>query len=242
MIRTYNLRIIALVGLFLILALVGSRTLRAQTTANLQFPIADLGGCTDKDACRAYCDDPTHRDACFTFAQTHGLMSQSEVERARAYIQNLGDHRPAMQDGTSTGTSTPPKPMPQGNAYGQGFGIGQCVAFASSYTGKPTSDVEAALKAYLMSHLPPQGMPHGTTTPPMMHGGDDHNGTTTPRTLTPEQKAMYEKFLQEHPNIPPPPGFQTPPPPQATTDGQTSSLTPSNFFANLISALVAPFK
>lgn len=51
------------------------------------FPIAELGGCTSKDACRVYCDDPANHDACFAYAQTHGLMHKDEVDRARAYLQ-----------------------------------------------------------------------------------------------------------------------------------------------------------
>lgn len=51
------------------------------------FPIAELGGCTSKEACKAYCEDVTHRDACYAYAQTHGLMRADEVARARAFIK-----------------------------------------------------------------------------------------------------------------------------------------------------------
>lgn len=54
------------------------------------FPIAELGNCASKDACHAYCEDSTHREACFTYAQTHGLMSKEKVAAARVILGKKG--------------------------------------------------------------------------------------------------------------------------------------------------------
>lgn len=66
------------------------------------YPIAELGGCASKDECRVYCDDPANRDACFSYAQTHGLMRKDEVEKARAYLQNHPVIRRTVQAAAST--------------------------------------------------------------------------------------------------------------------------------------------
>ena len=55
----------------------------AQTSTT--YPIAELGNCENKDACRAYCDDLTHASACASFAEAHGLMSAEEAKRARSF-------------------------------------------------------------------------------------------------------------------------------------------------------------
>jgi len=49
----------------------------------ITFPIAELGNCASKDECKAYCDDPTHVDACLSFASSHKLMKSGDVEKAR---------------------------------------------------------------------------------------------------------------------------------------------------------------
>jgi len=69
----------------------GSETAEA-TTATPQpvFPIAELGNCDSKAACHTYCEDSTHRDACFAYAQTHGLMSKDKIAAARVILGKKG--------------------------------------------------------------------------------------------------------------------------------------------------------
>ena len=61
----------------------------AAASAGITFPIPELGNCTDKSACKAYCDDAAHIDACASFAQVHGLMNKSEVDRAQKFKKDL---------------------------------------------------------------------------------------------------------------------------------------------------------
>ena len=60
----------------------------AQTAPpEIQFPVAELGGCEDKDACKVYCDDVEHIDACIAFAEKNGLMSEDEINVAKKFIK-----------------------------------------------------------------------------------------------------------------------------------------------------------
>ena len=45
----------------------------ASSPFDIEFPITELGGCADKNACKAYCDDPANLNACTAFAEEHGL-------------------------------------------------------------------------------------------------------------------------------------------------------------------------
>lgn len=54
----------------------------AQTTT-IQYPVAELGNCKSKEACKAYCDNPSHIDACVTFAEKNGIMSSGQLAEAK---------------------------------------------------------------------------------------------------------------------------------------------------------------
>ncbi len=58
---------------------------RAANSSDIQFPIAELGNCKDQKACKSYCDNLEHAQACAAFAQSHGLASQEEVEHAAQF-------------------------------------------------------------------------------------------------------------------------------------------------------------
>ncbi|MEK7479668.1 MAG: hypothetical protein AAB665_00100 [Patescibacteria group bacterium] len=49
----------------------------------ITFPIPELGGCTSKEACHTYCEDPANTQACITFAEKNNLMSTEEAKMAR---------------------------------------------------------------------------------------------------------------------------------------------------------------
>ncbi len=57
---------------------------------SISFPISELGNCASKDECRTYCDDPGNREQCLNFAVEHGLMSASDAERAREFVNETG--------------------------------------------------------------------------------------------------------------------------------------------------------
>ena len=56
---------------------------------NIQFPVAELGNCENKEACKTYCDNPDNIRVCVAFAEKHGLMNRGEAERAKK-LADLG--------------------------------------------------------------------------------------------------------------------------------------------------------
>ncbi len=56
------------------------------------------GGCTNKDACMAYCEAPGHMEECVTFGEKVGFMKKEEADRARAFIKNGGPGGCASQE------------------------------------------------------------------------------------------------------------------------------------------------
>lgn len=48
----------------------------------VSFPISQLGGCDDYSACRTYCSDPSHAEACISFAKSKGFYTEPTVKEA----------------------------------------------------------------------------------------------------------------------------------------------------------------
>lgn len=59
----------------------------ATSSATITFPIAELGNCADQASCKAYCDVDANKIACVTYAQSHGLMSSEDADRAKKFLQ-----------------------------------------------------------------------------------------------------------------------------------------------------------
>ena len=60
-------------------------SVNAQTAPEISYPIAELGSCTDKAACKTYCDKPENVDACLSFAEKNNLMSGEEIKVAKNF-------------------------------------------------------------------------------------------------------------------------------------------------------------
>lgn len=50
----------------------------ANSPFDIEFPISELGNCQNKAACKSYCDNDEHADACKSFAEKHGLGATRE--------------------------------------------------------------------------------------------------------------------------------------------------------------------
>jgi hypothetical protein len=70
-------------ALTLVIAGMGARAALA-ANINIQFPVAELGGCADQNACKAYCDDPAHGAQCLAYARANGLVDEATAARAEA--------------------------------------------------------------------------------------------------------------------------------------------------------------
>jgi hypothetical protein len=50
--------------------------------ANVQYPVAELGGCKNEADCKAYCDKEENKEFCFEFARKNNLMTDQEIKAA----------------------------------------------------------------------------------------------------------------------------------------------------------------
>jgi hypothetical protein len=57
--------------------------------AGITFPVAELGNCADKAACKAYCDDAANLDECVAFASSRGLMNKDESDKAKNFAKTI---------------------------------------------------------------------------------------------------------------------------------------------------------
>ncbi len=57
--------------------------------ASISYPVAELGNCGSKEACKSYCNNPANMEACVSFAQAHGLMNKDEAAKAQKFGQAL---------------------------------------------------------------------------------------------------------------------------------------------------------
>ncbi|MBI5306198.1 hypothetical protein HZB04_01250 [Candidatus Wolfebacteria bacterium] len=57
-------------------------------TAEIIYPVKDLGNCENETACRNFCDDQNNISACVAFAEKHDLISKEEAAKAKAFIQS----------------------------------------------------------------------------------------------------------------------------------------------------------
>ncbi|OGL72347.1 hypothetical protein A3D72_04680 [Candidatus Uhrbacteria bacterium RIFCSPHIGHO2_02_FULL_57_19] len=70
-----------------------SAALASAQESTITFPVAELGNCTSKSECHAYCDNLANIKKCVAFAESHGLMSAEEARQAREF-ERLGGKGP----------------------------------------------------------------------------------------------------------------------------------------------------
>ncbi len=56
---------------------------------HFSFPIQELGGCTNKEECRVYCDLPVNIPACADFAEKQGIITDKSVVVAKQFSQAI---------------------------------------------------------------------------------------------------------------------------------------------------------
>lgn len=71
----------------MVLGIIG--TAGAASIFDITFPIPELGNCADKTACKAYCDELSHADACAAFGKQHGIGDARSTQQASA-LPNIG--------------------------------------------------------------------------------------------------------------------------------------------------------
>src|SRR3989344_1254361 len=51
-----------------------------ESSVNVTYPIAELGNCSDANACFIYCSQPKNQPLCYSYAKNHGLIKEEENE------------------------------------------------------------------------------------------------------------------------------------------------------------------
>ena len=75
------------VGLIVSSLIVANGAFAQTEPSGIQFPVAELGNCKDKNACKTYCDDVSHADVCLAFAEKNNLMSKGEIDTAKKFMK-----------------------------------------------------------------------------------------------------------------------------------------------------------
>ncbi len=106
--------------------------------ANIEFPIAELGNCADKDACRAYCDITENMSVCLDYAENKSLLPAAEINVARKAVKRIlaGDTPGNCKDKDSC------EKFCRGNVES----MRECVSFAEEVGGLSGQELERAKK------------------------------------------------------------------------------------------------
>ena len=100
---------------------------------DIQFPIVELGGCTDREDCEEYCNDDANIDACIAFAEANGLLEEEDRERFEKF-KEIGQTGPG-------GCTT----MRECEAYCDSLqNVNECLAFAEEHGFLDDEDLEDA--------------------------------------------------------------------------------------------------
>lgn len=78
---------IIVIGILIAGVIVSSSIVKADETSasEISYPIAELGNCADKAACKVYCDKTENVDACLSYAENNNMMSSEELESAKNF-------------------------------------------------------------------------------------------------------------------------------------------------------------
>lgn len=68
------------------------------TMSKVTFPIAELGNCSSRETCKAYCEQDANKSACLAYAQKVGLMSKEKVAAAKMVISKKGPGNCSSKD------------------------------------------------------------------------------------------------------------------------------------------------
>lgn len=119
-------------SLFLALGLWTGYLVLAQEPSDIVFPVKELGGCENEQACRAYCDAPENMEQCVAFAEKHNLISAEDAARAKA----------VLEVGTGPGGC---RGQQSCEAYCEDIShLEECLSFAEQHNLMPQEELEEA--------------------------------------------------------------------------------------------------
>ena len=106
--------------------------------AEIVYPVSELGGCADKDACKVYCEEPGNMRSCVDFAESHNLITPKEAEEGRKF-SSIVNSRGGGPGGCKTREAC--------EAYCENTdNINECLAFAEDSNLVEAKDLEEMRK------------------------------------------------------------------------------------------------
>ena len=72
-------------GIGLSIFIVNNALAQNVNTADVKYPVEELGGCKDESDCRSYCDKSENLNSCLSFAKKNKLMSDEELAIAEKF-------------------------------------------------------------------------------------------------------------------------------------------------------------
>ena len=116
----------------------GAPAAAVNAATTVTYPIAELGSCKNKQACKTYCDNPNNMTACVSFAEKQGLLTGDDLRISKIVAQKVADKQ------TPGGCTT------QGtcDAYCNGNveHLNECLSFGEQLGVIPASDLAEAKK------------------------------------------------------------------------------------------------
>lgn len=110
----------------------------AQTVAGVNYPIAPLGGCTDKADCRDYCGKPDNMKECVMYAEQAGLLSGEDLRISKIVAEKIS--KKETPGGCATKDSC--ELYCQGNVER----LNECISFGENLGIIPPEDLAEAKK------------------------------------------------------------------------------------------------
>ena len=133
--RLFRLKIALLVGC-LILGGVVFAVAQEDPFSELTYPIPELGNCSNRTACEAYCEKPENMKSCLNFAEVHSLLSKEEIEAGQRMLALGTTEGPGGCEG-----------MEECEAYcDQIEHIKECIVFAEKNNLIPSNELAEAKK------------------------------------------------------------------------------------------------
>ena len=104
--------------------------------ADIVYPVSELGNCTDKEDCLAYCDNPDNMEPCLDFAEANNLIPEEDIEMGRKMLTAGETSGPGGCQGV----------VECGNYCDDISNIKECIAFAKEHDLIPADELEEAEK------------------------------------------------------------------------------------------------
>jgi hypothetical protein len=124
-----------LIALGIAFSLITGSVALAQNAGSPSFPIAELGNCKDKDACRVFCEKKENMTTCIAYGSKQGTMTKEEAVLATKAVEKI-------QAGQTPGGCTDRASC---STFCQGTvsNLKSCISFAKEM-GAPQADIAEA--------------------------------------------------------------------------------------------------